>query len=73
MSDQYTSSNLTIYFSSSDLVMIYIQNLFWKLSNYSTSYSLVCFVEKDMLNTIPNEVIVERFHKMKERRTECKS
>jgi hypothetical protein len=25
------------------------------------------------LNTFPNEVIVERFHKMKERRTERKS
>jgi hypothetical protein len=36
MSDQYASSDLTFYFSSSDLVMIYIQNLIWKLSNSST-------------------------------------
>jgi hypothetical protein len=36
MFDQYTSSDLTLYFSSSDLVMIYIQNLIWKLSNNST-------------------------------------
>jgi hypothetical protein len=28
--DQYASSDLTLYFSSSDLVMIYIRNLIWK-------------------------------------------
>jgi hypothetical protein len=27
---------LACYFSSSDLVMIYIRNLNWNLSNYST-------------------------------------
>jgi hypothetical protein len=36
MSDQYASSDLTFYFSFSDLVMIYIRNLTWKFSNYST-------------------------------------
>jgi hypothetical protein len=36
MSDQYASSDLTFYFSYFDLVMIYIQNLIWNLSNYST-------------------------------------
>jgi hypothetical protein len=36
MSDQYASSDLTFYFSYSDLVMIYIRNLIWNLSNYST-------------------------------------
>jgi hypothetical protein len=30
---------LTCYFSSSDLVMIYIRNLNWNLSNYSTASS----------------------------------
>jgi hypothetical protein len=39
MSDQYASSDLTFYFSSSDLVMIYIRNLIWKSSNYSTLLS----------------------------------
>jgi hypothetical protein len=36
MSNQYASSDLAFYFSSSDLVMIYIRNLIWNLSNYST-------------------------------------
>jgi hypothetical protein len=36
MSDQYTPSDLTLYFNSSNLVMIYIRNLIWKLSNIST-------------------------------------
>jgi hypothetical protein len=55
MSDQYVSSDLTFYFNSSDLVMIYIQNLIWKLSNYSTiqkpycrqfpSFSMAAFVD----------------------------
>jgi hypothetical protein len=35
-SNQYASSDLACYFSSSDLVMIYIRNLEWNLSNYST-------------------------------------
>jgi hypothetical protein len=42
MSDQYASSDLTFYFSSSDLVMIYIRNLIWKLSNYSTIQKPYC-------------------------------
>jgi hypothetical protein len=55
MSDQYASSDLTFYFSSSDLVMIYIRNLIWKLSNNSTiqkpycrqfpSFSMAAFVD----------------------------
>jgi hypothetical protein len=32
---------LACYFSSSDLVMIYIRNLDWNLSNYSTDTSLI--------------------------------
>jgi hypothetical protein len=36
-SNQYASSDLACYFSSSDLVMIYIRNLDWNLSNYSTA------------------------------------
>jgi hypothetical protein len=31
------------------------------------SHILICFVEKDMLGTITNDVIVNRFHKMKKR------
>jgi hypothetical protein len=41
MSDQYASSDLTFYFSSSDFVMIYIRNLIWKLSNYSTFFTQI--------------------------------
>jgi hypothetical protein len=42
MSDQYALSDLTFYFSSFDLVMIYIQNLIWNLSNYSTIQKPYC-------------------------------
>jgi hypothetical protein len=35
-SNQYASFDLACYFSSSDLLMIYIRNLDWNLSNYST-------------------------------------
>jgi hypothetical protein len=42
MFDQYASSDLTLYFSSSDLVMIYIQNLIWKMSNTSTIQKPYC-------------------------------
>jgi hypothetical protein len=42
MSDQYASSDLTFYFSSSDLVMIYIRNLIWKFSNNSTIQKPYC-------------------------------
>jgi hypothetical protein len=46
-SNQYASSDLACYFSSSDLVMIYIRNLDWNLSNYSTFlvslYTLIIF------------------------------
>jgi hypothetical protein len=32
------------------------------------SHSLICYVEKGLMETITNEVIVDRFHKMKDRR-----
>jgi hypothetical protein len=35
-SNQYASSDLACYFSACDFVMIYIRNLNWNLSNYST-------------------------------------
>jgi hypothetical protein len=41
-SNQYASSDLACYFSSSDLVMIYIRNLNWNLSNYSTMNAVGC-------------------------------
>jgi hypothetical protein len=43
-SNQYASSDLACYFSSSDLVMIYIRNLDWNLSNYSTATILIYFL-----------------------------
>ncbi|KAJ1276189.1 hypothetical protein BS78_05G195100 [Paspalum vaginatum] len=38
-----------------------------KIGDEYMSHSLICFVEKDMLNKIPNEVIVDAFYKMKDR------
>jgi hypothetical protein len=35
-SNQYASSDLACYFSACDCIMIYIRNLNWNLSNYST-------------------------------------
>jgi hypothetical protein len=63
MSDQYTSSDLTFYISSSDLVMIYIWSLIWNLSNFSTanaingaagpSSSLVALCSSPSINLLP--------------------
>lgn len=39
-----------------------------KIGDDYMSHSLICFVEKGMLDTITNEVIVDEFHKMKNRR-----
>ena len=39
-----------------------------KIGDDYLSHSLICFVEKELLDTISNEVIVDRFHKMKDRR-----
>ncbi len=33
-----------------------------KMGDKFLSHSLICFVEKDMLDTITNDVIVDRFH-----------
>jgi hypothetical protein len=41
MSNQFASSDLTFYFSASDFVMIYIRNLIWNLSNYSTCFAFL--------------------------------
>jgi hypothetical protein len=38
---------LACYFSSSDLVMIYIRNLNWNLSNYSTATLLSRYSSKE--------------------------
>ncbi|XP_024310349.1 zinc finger MYM-type protein 1 [Brachypodium distachyon] len=39
-----------------------------KMGDEYLSHSLICFVEKELLDNIPNELIVKRFHGMKERR-----
>lgn len=44
-----------------------------KIGDKYMSHSLVCFVEKNMLDVIPNEVIVDRFYKMKDRRDKDKA
>jgi hypothetical protein len=42
MYNQFASSDLTFYFSACDFVMIYIRNLIWNLSNYSTIQKPYC-------------------------------
>ena len=39
-----------------------------KIGDDYLSHSLICFVEKGLLDEITNEVIVDCFHKMKDRR-----
>ena len=39
-----------------------------KMGDDYLSHSLICYVEKALLDTITNEVIVDRFHKTKNRR-----
>ena len=46
-------------FSAMKLVKNVLHN---KMGDDYLSNSLICFVEKEMLDTIPNEVIVKLFH-----------
>ncbi|KAM3299486.1 hypothetical protein ACQJBY_040799 [Aegilops geniculata] len=52
-------------FSAMKIVKNALRN---KIGDDYLSHSLICFVEKELLDTITNEVIVDRFHKMKDRR-----
>lgn len=52
-------------FSAMKIVKNALRN---KIGDDYMSHSLICFVEKGMLDTITNEVIVDEFHKMKNRR-----
>ncbi|XP_044346428.1 uncharacterized protein [Triticum aestivum] len=52
-------------FSAMKIVKNALRN---KIGDDFLSHSLICFVEKELLDTISNEVIVDRFHKMKDRR-----
>jgi hypothetical protein len=52
-------------FSAMKIVKSALRN---KIGDDYMSHSLICFVEKQLLDTIRNEVIVNRFHKMKNRR-----
>ena len=52
-------------FSAMKIVKNALRN---KIGDDYLSYSLICFVEKQFLDTITNETIVDRFHKMKNRR-----
>jgi hypothetical protein len=74
MSDQYASSDLTFYFSSSDLVMIYIRNLIWKLSNYSTILKPYCrqFPSFSMI-AFANALKPEKFNGMHFKRWQVKA
>ena len=50
-------------FSAMKIVKNALRN---KIGDNYLSHSLICFVEKDLLDTITNEVIIDRFHKMKD-------
>ncbi|KAI5014096.1 hypothetical protein ZWY2020_055486 [Hordeum vulgare] len=52
-------------FSAMKIVKNALRN---KISDDFMDHSLICFVGKESLNKIPNEVIVKRFHVVKERR-----
>ncbi|XP_048552822.1 uncharacterized protein LOC125533083 [Triticum urartu] len=52
-------------FSAMKIVKNALRN---KIGDDYLSHSLICFVEKGLLDEITNEVIVDRFHKMKDRR-----
>uniref|UniRef100_A0A8R7THM1 TTF-type domain-containing protein n=1 Tax=Triticum urartu TaxID=4572 RepID=A0A8R7THM1_TRIUA len=52
-------------FSAMKIVKNALRN---KIGDDYLSHSLICFVEKELLDTITNEVIVDRFYKMKDRR-----
>ncbi|XP_037478059.1 uncharacterized protein LOC119355371 [Triticum dicoccoides] len=52
-------------FSSTKIVKNALRN---RIGDDYLSHSLICFVEKGLLDEITNEVIVDRFHKMKDRR-----
>jgi hypothetical protein len=54
-------------FSAMKIVKNALRN---KIGDTYLSHALICFVEKEMLNMIPNEVIVEMFYSMKDRRDE---
>jgi hypothetical protein len=54
-------------FSAMKIVKNALRN---KIGDTYLSHALICFVEKEMLNMIPNEVIVEMFYNMKDRRGE---
>ena len=41
-----------------------------KIGDYYLSHSLIFLVEKELLDTITNEVFLNRFHKMKDHRVE---
>lgn len=48
-------------FSARKIVKNALRNM---MGDKYLSHSLVCFVENDMLDTITNDVIIDRFHKM---------
>jgi hypothetical protein len=52
-------------FSAMKIVKSALRN---KIGDDFLSHSLICYVEKGLMETITNEVIVDRFHKMKDRR-----
>jgi hypothetical protein len=39
-----------------------------KIGDGFLSFSLICYIEKEQLDTISNQIIVDRFHKMQGRR-----
>ncbi|XP_010229985.1 uncharacterized protein LOC100829763 [Brachypodium distachyon] len=52
-------------FSAMKIVKSALRN---KISDDFMNHSLICYVEKELLDRISNEVIVKRFHEVKDRR-----
>lgn len=52
-------------FSAMKIVKSALRN---KIGDEFLSFSLICYIEKEQLGTISNQIIVDRFHKMQGRR-----
>jgi hypothetical protein len=52
-------------FSAMKIVKSALRN---KIGDEFLSFSLICYIEKEQLDTISNQIIVDRFHKMQGRR-----
>jgi hypothetical protein len=52
-------------FSAMRIVKTYLRN---RLSDDALKYNLICYVEKEEMRKVTNDVVVDRFEAMEERR-----